>query len=52
MDLGKTTPEEIYKLIALLIYFGLVKVGMSLEKYWSTKTLHHGLWSRFIKFRT
>jgi len=31
------TPDEIKKLIALLIYCGLVKVG-SVEKYWSTKT--------------
>ena len=33
------TPDEIKRLIGLLIYFGLVKVVGSLEKYWSKKTL-------------
>ena len=28
-----TTPEEIYR----LIYVGLVKVGMSVNRYWSIK---------------
>ena len=43
-----TTPEEIYRLIALLIYFGLVKIGITVNRYWSTKTLYHGLWARSI----
>ena len=43
-----TTPEEIYRLIALLIYFGLVKIGITINRYWSTKTLYHGLWARSI----
>ena len=46
-----TTPEEIYRLIALLIYFGLVKIGISVSRYWSTKTLYHGLWARSIMSR-
>ena len=41
-----TTSDEIYRLIALLIYFGLVKVVGDVEKYWSTQTLYHGLWAR------
>ena len=45
------TPDEIKRLIALLIYFGLVKVVGSVEKYWSKKTLYHGLWSRAIMSR-
>ena len=44
----ETTPDEIKRLIALLIYFGLVKVRTSVEKYWSIKTLYHGLWARAI----
>ena len=42
----KTSEAEIYKFIALLIYFGLVKVGGDKAKYWSTKTVYHGLWAR------
>lgn len=41
------TADEIKRLIALLIYFGLVRVGVG-EKYWSVKTLYHGLWARAI----
>ena len=47
-----TTPDEIHRLLALLIYFGLVKVGMSVDRYWSTKTLYHDLWARSIMSRT
>ena len=47
-----TTSEEIKRLIALLIYFGLVKVGGNTDKYWSTKTLYYGLWARSIMSRT
>ena len=46
----ETTPDEIKKLITILIYFGLVRVG-SLDKYWTTKTLYHGLWARSILSR-
>ncbi len=46
-----TTVEEINHLIALLIYFGLVNVDSAVEKYWSTKTLYHGLWARKILSR-
>ena len=35
-------------MIALLIYFGLVKIGITVNRYWSTKTLYHGLWARSI----
>ena len=45
------TPEEINRLIALLIYFGLVKVGTNVEKYWSTKSLFNGLWAKSIMSR-
>ena len=47
-----TTPEEINRLIALMIYFGLVKVGVNIDRYWSTKTLYYGLWARSIMTRT
>ena len=44
----ETTPHKIRKLIAALIYFGLVRVDTSIDQYWSTKTLFHGLWARGI----
>ena len=34
--------------MALLIYFGLVKVVGDVTKYWSTASLYHGLWARSI----
>ena len=40
----ETSPEEIEKLIALILYCGLVHVS-SFHRYWSTKTLYHGLWA-------
>ena len=43
-----TTSYEIHRLMALLIYFGLVKVVGDVDKYWSTATLFHGLWARSI----
>ena len=48
----KVTSDEIKKLIALLIYFGLVRVGSSVDRYWSIKSLYHGLWARAIMGRT
>lgn len=45
---AETTSDEINQLIALLIYFGLVKVTSLTDKYWSTKTIYHGLWARSI----
>lgn len=47
-----TTADEIKRLIALLIYFGLVKVMGDVDKYWSVKNLYHGLWARAIMSRT
>lgn len=44
----ETTPDEINRLIAILIYFGLVKVHTSTDRYWSVKSLYHGLWARAI----
>jgi hypothetical protein len=46
-----TTEDEINHLIALLIYSGLVRVDTAVEKYWSIKTLYHGLWARKILSR-
>ena len=46
----ETSPEEMEKLIALLLYFGLVDVA-SFQRYWSTMTLYHGLWARSIMSR-
>ena len=42
------TPDEIKRVIAMLIYFGVVKVGGNVDRYWGTKTLLHGLWARAI----
>ena len=42
----ETTSDEI--LMALLIYFGLVKVVGDVDKYWSMATLFHRLWARSI----
>ena len=39
------SPEEIERLIAIVIYFGLVKVNTT-YRYWSVKTIYHGLWAR------
>ena len=47
----ETTPDEINRLIALLIYFGLVKVHTNIDRYWSIKSLYHGLWAWAIKPR-
>ena len=47
----ETSPEEIDRLVALLVYMGLVRRDMHVEKYWSTKTLYHGLWARKILSR-
>ena len=46
------TADEIKPLIALLIYFGLVKVVGDVDKYWSVKSLYHGLWAPAIISRT
>lgn len=46
----ETTPQELNKLIALVLYCGLVNVS-SFHRYWSTKTLYHGLWARSIMSR-
>ena len=46
----ETTPEEMEKLIALILYCGLVNVS-SFPRYWSTKTLYHGLWAQSIMSR-
>ena len=48
----KTTINELYRLVAILVYFGLVNIDNNIEKYWSTKTLYHGLWARKILSRT
>ncbi len=43
-----TSDEEVNRFVVLLIYFGLVKVSGDVAKYWSTKTIYHGLWARKI----
>ena len=45
------TADEIRRLIALLIHFGVVHVRGDVQKNWSTKTLYHGLWARAILSR-
>lgn len=41
----EATSNDIHRLIALLIYFGLVKVVGDVSKYWSTASLFHSLWA-------
>ena len=41
------TRDEINRLIALLMYMGLAKIGVT-DKYWSTKSLYNGLWAAAI----
>lgn len=43
----ETTPAEIKNFISLIIYQALVKVP-TYDRYWSTKSLYHGLWAREI----
>ena len=45
------TLDEVKRLIAILIYFGLVEVGNA-DRYWSVKTPYHGLWAHAILSRT
>ena len=45
------TCDEINRLITLLLYVSLVKVGTNVDKYWSTKSLLNGLWARSIMSR-
>lgn len=44
-DWKETDANEMKKLLALLIYQGLVKAS-TFNRYWSTKSLYHGLWAR------
>ena len=48
---NETSAVELMKYIALLIYFGLVTVAGDTAKYWSTKSIYHGLWARKILSR-
>ena len=41
----EVTPKELKRLLALVIYFGLVKVNY-FHDYRSAKSLYHGLWTR------
>ena len=45
---NETTADEVYQLVTILVYFGLVNIDHNIEKYWSTKTLYNGLWARKI----
>jgi len=46
----ETTPEEMGRFFALILYCGLVDVS-SFHRYWSTKSLYHGLWARTMMTR-
>lgn len=46
----ETSVAELERLMALIMFFGLVTVS-SFHRYWSTKTLYHGLWARSIMSR-
>ena len=43
-----TTAKEIDEYRALVIYFGLLKLGGHTDNYWSTKTIYHGKLTRKI----
>lgn len=45
------TADDIKQLIAILIYFGIVKVVGDVDKCWSKKTLFRGLWAWAILSR-
>ena len=50
----EVTPDEIKKIALfgpICLYFGLIRVGQSVEWYWSTATLLHGLWARTFMTR-
>ena len=49
---NETSNAEIERYIALLIYFGLVKISGDVANYWSTKSVYHGLWARKILSRS
>ena len=46
-----TYPEEFYRFIGLLMYMSTVQV-QNIEKYWSKKSLYHGLWARSFMVKT
>ena len=46
----ETNVAEIKRFIALILYMGIVRVPRH-DRYWSTKTLFHGLWAREILSR-
>jgi len=39
------THDTMYRFLGLLMYMGVVQVP-NIERYWSTKSLYHGLWAR------
>lgn len=41
----EVTISEMETFISLLLYQGLIKVK-TIDRYWSTKSLYHGLWAR------
>lgn len=46
----ETNADEIRRLIAILIYFGLIRVSDTVDNYWSVKSLYNGLWGKaFLK---
>ena len=47
----RTSDKNIEAYMALPIYFGQVKVGGDQSRYWSAKTIYHGLWARKIMSR-
>ena len=47
----EVTGDEIKRLIAILIYFGIVRVSDTVDNYWSTRTPYHGLWGKCFMTR-
>ena len=42
----EATGDEIRRLIAILIYFGLIRVSDTVYNYWSIRPLYLGLWGK------
>ena len=46
----ETDPSEIKTFIALLLYQGFVRANQN-DRYWTTRSLYHGLWARSFMSR-
>ena len=42
----EATADEIKRLVAILIYFGLIRVSDTVDNYWSVRALYLGMWGK------